>query len=93
MFNIIDTLVDKRARLLKARRAIREEADRKIASLDAEISQINEAIDVINDACKPLICTCCGGTGEERYTDGAGSRDTRTCTKCGGTGIAVKESK
>ena len=34
----------------------------------------------------PDICPSCKGTGEERYTDAAGSRDWRDCSMCDGVG-------
>lgn len=87
MTDIISSLTKKKATLLGAKRKIQEDAKRQCDELDIEIKRIDDALQTINDAAKQFLCPSCGGSGEEYYTDAAGSRDTRACHKCNGTGI------
>lgn len=87
MTDIVSALVKKKARFAEAKRKIQEEAKRQCDELDVEIAKVDQALDTINSTLAPYICPACHGTGEESFTDAAGSRDTRSCTKCGGSGI------
>lgn len=85
--NIVMALTKKRAHYAELKLKVQDEADRQIREYDAEIRSIDRAISKINDAAKDILCPACGGTGNERYTDAAGSMDERACTRCKGTGI------
>lgn len=74
-------------RLNQQRRKLTEEYEANCRAIDTEISRYKSALDTVNEAVKDIICPACAGTGEESYTDAAGSRDTRECSRCGGTGI------
>lgn len=85
--NIVMALAKRKSRYAELKRKAQEDADRQIREYDAEIKNIDRAISKINDAAKDILCPACGGTGNERYTDAAGSMDERACTRCKGTGI------
>ena len=87
MIDVFRALADKRSRLISDRDDLTERYNRAIADIDGEIDALNKAIATVNNAVQPIICPTCYGTGEERYTDAAGSRDTRPCRDCQGTGI------
>ncbi len=55
--------------------------DKILGEYDPAIRSIEKAISHLDS-----ICPSCDGTGSERYTDAAGSRDERDCKSCGGTG-------
>lgn len=87
MNDIISALVKKKNHYAETKKRIKEEAKRQCDEIDVEIAKLDQALETINSAIAPYICAACHGTGEEAYTDAAGSRDTRPCSKCGGTGI------
>ena len=84
---MIGALTKKRATLYERKRRIQADANQQIHEIDGEIAGIDKALATLNEAVKDYICPVCGGTGEERYTDAAGSCDYRECPHCGGTGI------
>lgn len=87
MQDIISALVKKRSNLIASKQKIEDDARSRCRELDAEIENINRALDTINSAAKQYLCKACGGTGEILYTDAAGGRDFKKCTACKGTGI------
>lgn len=87
MTDIVSALAKKKAHFLEAKRKIQDDAKRQCEAIDVEIAKVDQALETINSAIAPYICPVCHGTGEEPFTDAAGSRDTRPCTKCDGSGI------
>lgn len=80
-------LATKVNRLRQQKREIESEYNRKIKDIDKEIEEEQKALDKVNEVLKPYICSCCDGSGEETFSDAAGSRDYRKCTSCGGIGV------
>lgn len=91
MADYIGALTAKKAKLVGARQKIQADADNQIQQINGQIQAIDRAIALLNDAVKDYVCKACGGTGEVRYTDAAGSRDWKECPVCRGTGILVEE--
>jgi len=63
------------------------EYTQKLAEIDKEIAEEKEALTRIKEILSLYTCKACGGSGEERFIDAAGSRDSRKCGTCRGTGI------
>ena len=61
-----------------------ERKENEIEGLKAEIESLKERIETVKTL--PLVCTECGGSGEARYTDAAGSMSWDTCRLCHGLG-------
>lgn len=76
MRNYLDTI----EQLVAEINEIEAEAEERIAPL----RQVLEILRKENQAC----CVC-KGTGERRFTDAAGSRDSETCPHCAGSGIQL----
>ena len=93
MADLIGALTKKRVTLCERKRRIQAEANQQIHEIDREIASIDEALATLNEAVKEYACPRCHGTGEERYTDAAGSRDYRECPHCGGTGIKRNDNE
>lgn len=87
--DIITKLTHRKTAIVAAKANIMRDAEAQCRKLDAELRSISKAIETINSAAQPFLCKSCGGSGEESYTDGAGSKDTKPCSACGGTGVRV----
>lgn len=59
-----------------------ERLERELRGLDAEEAYASQLTE---------LCPSCGGGGEERYTDAAGSGDWRECSACKGWGYVPKQ--
>lgn len=93
MQDIITALVRKKQNLAEQKRHIEATAKARCKEIDGEILNIDNALNIINDAAKQFLCKACGGMGEVGYTDAAGSRDTKLCEQCKGTGVDVSTRK
>ena len=91
MVDIISALQQKRLRLTREKSAIKEEAEKKISALDAEIETIDKAREAINNAIKDILCPVCKGTGSVRECDAAGQMEDVECSACHGTGVKLPE--
>lgn len=89
--NVILALTEKLRRLRRRKQEIQDEAKRRVAEIDAEIQNVQKAIDTAEDAMKDIICPVCKGTGNIRVCDAAGSMEERMCGFCHGTGIKITE--
>ena len=89
MADIMNSLAQKRSRLVNEKQRIKDEYDRKVHAIDVEIKKINDAMKVIEDAISDYLCPRCGGTGEVRHMDAAGQMESDTCHDCHGTGIQL----
>ena len=87
IFDIIGELHKKIESLNRRKNILARQYEEQITKINEEIDKYNMSIQIVNEAIKPYLCKNCNGSGEERFTDGAGSRDTRKCEVCGGTGI------
>ena len=87
MVDIINLLAEKRRRIVTQKETYKREYENRILELDIEMARVNDAISSVNSVIQDMLCPDCGGTGEKRYTDAAGSRDYMTCPTCDGTGI------
>lgn len=90
MPDYILALNQKRAAIIKQKGILLREYEEKRQELDCELDAIDEAIAVMNDAVKDVLCQRCGGSGVEKYCDAAGDMDDRPCPSCHGTGIRMK---
>lgn len=93
MVDIISALQKKRVSLTREKQRIHDEAQRRMAELDAEIEEVDKARETINNAVKDLLCPTCKGTGSVRRCDAAGSMEDDVCPTCHGTGVKTKEAK
>ncbi len=87
--DVVSTLSARRARLIARRSEIKREAEQQVSRLDAEIADIDKAIDVLNAAVKDLLCKRCNGSGTIRVCDAAGDMEDETCPVCKGTGVSA----
>ncbi len=85
--NVLGALDEKIRRLNQRKADLTAEYKAQCAAIDSEIGSLQNARQTVIDTIKDILCTRCEGTGEERCTDAAGSRETRPCRDCGGTGI------
>jgi len=65
--------------------------DRRIADVEQQIDDLKARLEDLRRKralllSLPEICPSCGGTGQERYIDAAGSGDWRECLTCKGLG-------
>lgn len=65
--------------------------DRRIADVERQIDELKTRLEDLRRKralllSLPEICPSCGGTGQERYTDAAGSGDWYECLTCNGLG-------
>lgn len=63
------------------------EADRKVAEIDTELTDVDRAIKTLNDAVEDYPCNTCGGEGTIRKPDAAGQMEDCRCPACNGTGV------
>lgn len=87
--DVITNITKKRAALIQRKRDITASYNAQIREIDTEISAINNAISVINDAMKDYLCPNCRGYGTVRICDAAGDMDDNTCPICKGTGVKI----
>lgn len=85
--NVIGALYEKIRRLNQRKTSLTVEYNARCAEIDCELATLQSALQTANDAVKDILCPYCKGTGDESYTDAAGSRDSRKCSHCSGTGI------
>lgn len=84
--------ISARARNLRAEKArLQTEHQQKIKDIDDKIKKEEEIFGEVNRLLEPFICKSCHGTGEESYTDAAGSKDCRECRYCHGSGINYRD--
>ena len=91
--DVIGVLNQRRRSLYSRRREIQVQYEREMREIDAELSQVQQAIDTINRAVMPLFCPTCHGRGQVRRCDVAGEMEDERCPACGGTGIAGEEDE
>ena len=91
MVDVISALTAKRTRLIQEQRSLETEYQAKKAHIGHELQMINHALDTINEAVEPLLCSRCHGAGTIRVCDAAGDMDDETCQDCAGTGVKLKE--
>ena len=65
------------------------EYEARIAEVDKEIAEETRTLERINEILSPYLCDKCDGSGEMRYTDAAGSRDSKKCDLCHGSGMKL----
>lgn len=87
--NVIVALNRKRAHLVATKRSIMEDAERRAAAIQEEITNIDNAMSVLNDAVQNYLCKECHGTGTVRRPDAAGQMCDETCPHCKGTGVVL----
>lgn len=80
-------LIQNRARLVGQKTALKTEYDQKVAEVDAQIRNIDNALDTIRAAVEPYLCPDCHGDGSRRRADAAGQMENVPCETCHGTGI------
>lgn len=85
--DVFTALALKRSRLAEAKNEVKDEYEKKLKAIDAEIKKVDAAIKTMNEALEPYLCPTCNGSGTERYCDAAGDMDDMTCRTCHGTGI------
>lgn len=88
MTDIITALNKKKSTLVRRKQEITTEAKRQIEVLDTGISEVNKAIETLNEAVKDYLCPRCKGTGNIRRCDAAGQMEDDTCPDCRGTGVS-----
>lgn len=91
MTDVVSALNRKRASLNAQKRRIREDAERMMAEIDAELENVARAIDTLNDAVREYLCLTCGGKGTIRKPDAAGQMEDCQCPACKGTGVQLQE--
>ena len=67
--------------------------DKQLEEIRKNIDRHLEAIDFYSNQENALVCPNCKGTGEERFEDGAGDMDWRTCEECNGIGFIPSKLK
>ena len=87
MTNTISILTTNRTKLCRQKAALKEEYERRAKKIDEEITAIDNALGVVEDAIKPFICPVCNGSGNGRKMDAAGQMEDCSCPACKGTGI------
>jgi len=87
MVDIISALSQKRTKLYQKKREIELEAQQRIREIGNEISDIENALHILNDAVADYLCPDCKGTGSVRKCDAAGQMEDVTCPRCHGTGV------
>ena len=90
MPDYVMALNQKRMAIQNQKDQLYREYKTKLISLDSELDAVNEALAVMNEAVKDILCKRCDGSGMERYCDAAGDIDERPCAACRGTGITMK---
>ena len=90
MPDILGALNAKRRVLRETRIALQTEFREKLAEIDAEISKVDSALNIVNDAVLQYLCPCCKGTGSVRRADAAGDMEDETCERCKGTGVDLE---
>lgn len=85
--NVVVAIYEKICRLNELKSTMTQQYNARCKKIDEELDVLRSALQTANDAVKDVLCDRCDGTGEESFTDAAGSRDTRECHACGGTGI------
>jgi hypothetical protein len=89
MVDVVSALTRKKARLVERKGRIMDDCRSQVREIDAEIADVNKALDLIKEATKDLICPVCRGTGNVRKCDAAGDMDDEPCSACKGTGIKI----
>ncbi len=87
MVDVVGALTRKKQQLLRQERSIREDADRRLAEVQAELKTVNNALQTINEALANVLCSYCNGTGSIRRADAAGQMEDWPCPRCKGTGV------
>ena len=87
MTNTISILTSNRAKLCRQKAALKEEYERRAKRIDEEITAIDNALRVVEEAIKPFVCPVCKGSGNSRKADAAGQMEDCPCPVCKGTGI------
>lgn len=89
MPDVVGALNQKKMRLLAYGKKLKEDYERDRAEIDRQLEDINDALSIVNDAVKDILCKTCGGTGTVRKMDAAGQMDDEDCPNCKGTGIKI----
>lgn len=87
---VMPEISKKRSALVMRKQQLTRDYKAAVAEIDGEISQLDAAINTINEALAPHLCKTCGGSGEHTFIDAAGSRDSEPCPECHGTGISTQ---
>ena len=88
MTDIVSALNQKRASLYARKQEIKKKADLEIAKVDDEISDVDRALRIIDNALIGYLCTTCKGRGVIRIADAAGQGENCQCPACKGAGVA-----
>lgn len=87
MIDVMMALAKRKERLIARRREAFSAYQRETDAIDAELKDVDSAIQKVNEAIKDYLCPACNGTGEMRFCDAAGQMESIFCTECHGTGI------
>ena len=87
MIDVMMALAKRKERLVARRREAFSSYKRETDAIDAELKEVDSAIQKVNEAIKDYLCPVCNGSGEIRVCDAAWQMESVFCTECHGTGI------
>lgn len=90
MADVVWALSRKKAALVNQKRELTREYEQRTAEIDRQIQDCDDALALINEAVKDILCKTCQGTGTVRKMDAAGQMNDETCPDCRGTGVVRK---
>lgn len=88
--NIFSEISKKRSALVMRKQQLTRDYKTVVAEIDGEISQLDAAINTINEVLAPHPCKTCGGSGEHTFIDATVTLVSEPCPKCHGTGLSTQ---